>query len=82
MTEGSEPQRRLILYMSMSLDGFAARRDGTMDWLGAAQRYGAHRQRGVAELLGQIGLIVLGERGRRGRWPRPGPARRARRASS
>ncbi len=24
-------QRKLILFMSMSLDGFAARRDGTMD---------------------------------------------------
>lgn len=55
-------QRRLILYMSMSLDGFAARRDGTMDWLGDAQTYGAHRQRGVAELLGQTGLLVLGGR--------------------
>jgi hypothetical protein len=25
--------RRLILYMSMSLDGFVARRDGVIDWL-------------------------------------------------
>jgi dihydrofolate reductase len=56
------PQRRLVLYMSMSLDGFAARRDGTMDWLGDAQRFGAQRQRAVAELLGQTGLLVLGAR--------------------
>jgi dihydrofolate reductase len=56
-------QRRLILYMSMSLDGFAARRDGTMDWLGERQRHGAHRQRAVAELLGQTGLLALGRRG-------------------
>jgi dihydrofolate reductase len=56
-------QRRLILYMSTSLDGFATRRDGTMDWLGERQRHGAHRQRAAAELLGQIGLIVLGARG-------------------
>ena len=55
-------QRKLILYMSMSLDGFAARRDGTMDWLGDAQAFGAHRQRAVAELLGQTGLLVLGAR--------------------
>jgi len=33
-----------------------------MDWLGDAQAYGAHRQRGVAELLGQTGLLVLGAR--------------------
>ncbi|HEX5191927.1 MAG TPA: dihydrofolate reductase family protein [Solirubrobacteraceae bacterium] len=59
----SEPaQRKLILYMSMSLDGFAARRDGTMDWLGEAQPYADRRQRAVAELLGQTGLLVLGRR--------------------
>jgi dihydrofolate reductase len=59
---GKPAQRRLILYMSMSLDGFAARRDGSMDWLGDAQAHGAHRQRAVAELLGQTGLLVLGAR--------------------
>ena len=59
---GKPAQRRLILYMSMSLDGFAARRDGSMDWLGDAQAHGAHRQRAVAELLGQTGLLVLGRR--------------------
>jgi dihydrofolate reductase len=60
---GEPAQRRLILYMSMSLDGFAARRDGTMDWLGDNQRHGAHRQRAVAELLGQTGMLALGRRG-------------------
>ena len=57
---GEPAQRKLILYMSMSLDGFAARRDGTMDWLGDAQRHGSHRQRAVTELLGQTGLLVVG----------------------
>ena len=74
-------QRKLILYMSMSLDGFAARRDGTMDWLGETQPHGAHRQRAVAELLGQTGMLVLGRRGGR-TWRRRGRARRARPASS
>lgn len=60
---GEPAQRRLILYMSMSLDGFPARRDGTMDWLGDKQRHGAHRQRAVAELLGQTGMLALGRRG-------------------
>ena len=55
-------QRRLILFMSMSLDGFAARRDGTMDWLSEQQHHSAHRQRAVSELLGQAGLLVLGRR--------------------
>jgi dihydrofolate reductase len=55
-------QRKLILYMSQSLDGFAARRDGTMDWLGRSQPYGPQRQRAVEELLGRAGLLVLGAR--------------------
>lgn len=53
-------QRRLILYMSMSLDGFAARRDGTMDWLGERQAHAAHRERAVVEMLGRTGLLVIG----------------------
>ena len=59
---GEPAQRKLILYMSMSLDGFAAGRDGRMEWLGGAQPHGHHRQRAVAELLGQTGLLVLGRR--------------------
>jgi dihydrofolate reductase len=60
---GEPAQRKLILYMSMSLDGFAAGRDGRMEWLGESQSHGHHRQRAVAELLGQTGLLVLGRRG-------------------
>ncbi|MDQ6821325.1 MAG: dihydrofolate reductase family protein [Actinomycetota bacterium] len=58
----SPAQRKLILYMSMSLDGFGARRDGAMDWLGVSRPYDDHRQRAVAELLGQTGTLVLGRR--------------------
>ena len=60
----SEPaQRKLILYMSMSLDGFLARRDGVIEWLGESRPYDDHRQRAVTELLGQTGTLVLGRRG-------------------
>lgn len=59
---GEPAQRKLILYMSMSLDGFVARRDGVIEWLGEGQRHDDHRQRAVAELLGQTGLLVLGRR--------------------
>jgi dihydrofolate reductase len=52
--------RKLILYMSMSLDGFAARRDGVIEWLGGSREHDGHRQRRVAELLGQAGMLVLG----------------------
>jgi len=54
--------RKLILYMSMSLDGFAARRDGTMDWLGRSLPRDTQRQRAVEELLGRTGLLLLGGR--------------------
>jgi dihydrofolate reductase len=56
--------RRLILSMSVSLDGFVARPDGVIDWFakpGArAPDSGDRRHRANLELLGQIGLIVLG----------------------
>jgi dihydrofolate reductase len=60
---GPDAGRRLILCMSMSLDGFVARSDGVIDWLaenrGIAD-HGDQRHRITLELLGQIGLIVLG----------------------
>jgi hypothetical protein len=60
----AEAQRRLILHMSVSLDGFVARRDGVIDWLDAGRSgvdHGNHRPHANLEMLGQIGLIVLGE---------------------
>ena len=59
----AEAQRRLILHMSVSLDGFVARRDGVIDWLNAGWSGGHHgdrRHHANLEMLGQIGLIVLG----------------------
>lgn len=55
-------QRKLILFMSTSLDGFVARRDGVIDWIGQSRAHDDSRQRAVNELLGQTGLIVLGRR--------------------
>lgn len=59
---GEPAQRKLILFMSMSLDGFAARRDGLIDWIGQSRPHDDKRQRAVSELLGQTGLLVLGRR--------------------
>ena len=55
-------RRPLILHMSVSLDGFVAQTDGTIDWHRPdnAPDYGAHRHRANLELLGQIGTIVMG----------------------
>lgn len=56
--------RRLILHMSVSLDGFAAHRDHQLDWLapedGRLPDHGAQRHRINLELLSQIGLIAMG----------------------
>jgi dihydrofolate reductase len=45
--------------MSVSLDGFAARTDHTIDWLGD-YAYGDQRHRLTLEALHEIGLIVIG----------------------
>lgn len=59
-----EAQRELILHMSVSLDGFVAHSDGTLDWHGpggsGAVDNGARRHRDNLEMLGQVGLIVIG----------------------
>jgi dihydrofolate reductase len=59
--------RRLILHMSVSLDGFAAHRDHSLDWLTPTgdllPDHGDQRHRINLELLSQVGLIVLGRRG-------------------
>jgi dihydrofolate reductase len=55
-----EAQRRLILHMSMSLDGFIARRDGVVDWLGSGAQHGGTRHHANLEMIGQAGLIVIG----------------------
>jgi dihydrofolate reductase len=57
---GGPARRKLILFMSMSLDGFAARRNGEIDWIGGSRPHDDGRQRSVSELLGQTGLLVLG----------------------
>ena len=58
----AEAQRRLILHMSVSLDGFVARSDGVLDWLTPpdGSDHGATRHHANLEMLGQIGLIVIG----------------------
>jgi dihydrofolate reductase len=57
-----ENGRRLILHMSVSMDGFAAHRDHSLDWLTPEDgpEYGDQRHRINLELLSQVGLIVLG----------------------
>jgi dihydrofolate reductase len=60
----AEPQRQLILHMSVSLDGFVAHEDGGIDWLEPSGEHtaghGGTRHHANLEMLGQIGLIVVG----------------------
>ena len=60
----ARPERRVILHMSVSLDGFVARPDGVIDWLSSEGAggvdHGDRRHQANLELLGQIGTIVMG----------------------
>jgi len=70
----AEAQRQLILHMSVSLDGFVARRDGVIDWLSSQSAgdvdHGDHRHHAALEMIGQTGLVVLG----RGAYEEMAPA--------
>lgn len=46
----AEAQRRLILHMSVSLDGFVARKDGVIDWVGTGEQHGATRHHAKLEM--------------------------------
>jgi dihydrofolate reductase len=52
----------LILHMSLSLDGFLAHPDGSLDWHApeTGPNLGAVRHRANLELLSQVGTIVMG----------------------
>ena len=54
--------RKLILLMSVSMDGFVAHSDGTIDWLTPDEGpdHGGQRHRITLEALHEIGLIVIG----------------------
>jgi dihydrofolate reductase len=55
-----EAHRRLILHMSVSLDGFIANKDGVPDWLGTGDQHGRTRHHANLEMIGQAGLIIVG----------------------
>jgi dihydrofolate reductase len=54
--------RQLILHMSVSLDGYVAHRDGSIDWHApeAAADHGGRRHRANLEMLREAGLIAMG----------------------
>ena len=60
------PERRLILSMSASIDGFLARQDHEIDWLSPAGEVAgaadAARHAANLELVGQISEFVAGRR--------------------
>jgi dihydrofolate reductase len=57
-----DQQRRLILHMSVSLDGFVGHKDGTIDWMTPPDGpdHSAARHHANLEMIGQAGLIVVG----------------------
>ncbi len=49
---------KVIIHTTLSLDGFMARPDGSIDW---AFNYGTDAM--VDEIMGEVGAVVLGNRG-------------------
>lgn len=74
MASTATTPRRLILSMSVSMDGFLAREEGVLDWMvppgEVAETAGAARHLGNLELLGRADLILLG----RGAYDEMAPA--------
>ena len=60
----AQEQRRLVLHMSVSMDGFVAHTDGDIDWHAPrgeeAVDNGPQRHRMNLEMLSQIDVIVMG----------------------
>lgn len=52
--------RKLIYYVAASLDGFIARRDGSVDWLPVPQPGG--EDYGYAALLARVDALVMGRK--------------------
>ena len=51
--------RKLILYIASSLDGFIARRDGSVDWL---NEYDGKDDYGYTELMERIDTLLIGRK--------------------
>jgi dihydrofolate reductase len=60
----TEAKRRLILHISVSLDGFSVNGNGAPDWRAledpAGSDHGSARHQANVELVAQMGLIVIG----------------------
>jgi dihydrofolate reductase len=68
---------RIVLYTAASLDGYIARKDGSIDWLAVAERPG--EDYGYAAFLAGVDALVMGRRTYEqvltfGLWPYPGKA--------
>ena len=53
-------ERKVILYIAVSLDGFIAGEDGDIDWLSSVERAG--EDYGYAEFISSVDTVILGRR--------------------
>jgi dihydrofolate reductase len=58
--EGMKPERKLILYIAMSLDGCIASRDGNLDFLKAVEQEG--EDYGYSEFVKTIDTVIIGRK--------------------
>ncbi len=73
MTNGARP--RCSVFIAVSLDGYIARRDGALDWLGAVERPG--EDYGYGRFLDSVGALIMGRKTYEtargfGEWPYAG----------
>lgn len=67
----------IILYIASSLDGFIAREDGSVDWLGYFDDDETEEDYGYQELFGKVDIVLIGRRTYEqilgfGEWPYEG----------
>jgi dihydrofolate reductase len=53
-------ERKVILYIAMSIDGFIARNDGDIDWLSTVEQTG--EDYGYGEFIKTIDTVILGRK--------------------
>lgn len=53
-------QRRVILYIAMSLDGYIATETGSLDWLGLVEMPG--QDYGYENFVGQVDTVIMGRK--------------------
>ena len=56
----SAPERKVVLYIAMSLDGYIARNNGDIDWLDTVEE--PNQDYGYADFISTIDTVIMGRK--------------------